>query len=309
MATFGNVSGDVVGNVQFKDRVTAYQGISGAGLQVVKDSNIWYVDKNKTGPASSGDGKSWDNAFLTVTEAISAAGDYDIIFIGQGVYSEATTLAITQTGLKIFGAGTSGFVWGPTSLKSDTCADDLITINSNGVEIAGLDFICNTDNKSAIVMGDTTTTYKTHIHDCHFGGGTGEYGIECDLTQDTVDMHVDRCEFYDYASAGILLSGTRCKVTGSLFFIPADGIGIDIRDTGANRPDKLIANNMMIGSADGDTGIKIPATEPTDGTLLVFNNCVTNCNTNITQDKSDAGVVNNPTYGDSAAPVVVDPNA
>jgi hypothetical protein len=122
-------------------------------------------------------------------------------------------------------------------------------------------------------------------------------------------MHVDRCEFYNYASAGILLSGTRCKVTGSLFFIPADAIGIDIRDTGANRPDKLIANNMMIGSADGDTGIKIPATEPTDGTLLVFNNCVTNCNTNITQDKSDAGVVNNPTYGDSAAPVVVDPNA
>ena len=39
------------------------------------------------------------------------------------------------------------------------------------------------------------------------------------------------------------------------------------------------------------------------------NNVVTNCNLNITQDKSDAGVVNNGTYGDGAALVQVDPNA
>ena len=306
MANLGNISGNVTGDIAFKDRVTANQGVAGIGLQIVRDSQIWYVDKNKAN-AVTGDGLSWDNAFLTVTEAIAAAGDYDVIFIGHGVYSEAATLAITQTGLKIFGAGTSGFIWGPTSLKSDTAADDLITINSNGVEIAGLDFICNTNNKSAIVMGDSATTYKTHIHDCHFGGGTGEYGIECDLTQDTVDMHVDRCEFYNYASAGILLSGTRCKVTNCLFFVPAAGIGIDIRDTGANRPDKFIAHNSIIGSNSTDTGIKIPSTEPTDGTLLVFDNCVTNCSTNITVDKSDAGLVNNPTYVNSAAPGQVDP--
>lgn len=309
MGRDGTISGEYTGDRTFTGRCTFYQGISGAGLQVVKDSQVWYVDKNKTSPAASGNGLSWDEAFLTVTEAIAAAGNYDVIFIGQGVYSEAATLAITQTGLKIFGAGTSGFIWGPTSLKSDTCADDLITIDSNGVEIAGLDFICNTADKSAIVMGGTSTTYKTHLHDCHFGGGTGAYGIKCDLTQDTVDMHVDRCEFYNYASAGILLSGTRCKVTNCLFFVPAAGIGIDIRDTGDNRPDKLIAGNMIIGSNSTDTGIKIPSTEPTDGTLLVFNNCVTNCSTNITQDKSDAGVVNNPTYANGAALAQVDPNA
>ena len=311
MGKDGGVTGVYTGNRIYTGRVDFTGGISGMGVQVVKDSNIWYVDKNKTGPASSGDGSSWDKAFLTVTEAIAKAGNYDIIFIGHGVYSEAATLAITQIGLKIFGAGTSGFVWGPTSLKSDTAADHLITIDCNEVEIAGLDFICNTASKNAIQMGATATTYKTHIHDCHFGGGgTTNIGINCDTTQDTVDMHVDRCEFYNYTTAGIFLTGTRCKVTNCLFFVPAAAVGIDLTtDTGANRPDKLIANNMIIGSNSTDIGIKIAGTEPTDGTLLVFNNCVTNCSTNITQDKSDAGLVNNGTSGNGSSALIVDAQA
>ena len=308
MGRDGVVSGDYYGDRNYHGRINFTGGISGMGVQVVKDSDIWYVDKNKTGPASSGDGSSWDKAFLTVTEAIAAAGDYDIIFIGHGVYSEAATLAITQTGLKIFGSGSSGFVWGPTSLKSDTCADHLITIDVNGVEIAGLDFICNTTSKNAIQMGATTTTYKTHIHDCHFGGGgTTNIGLNCDTTQDTVDMHVDRCEFYNYSTAGIFLSGTRCKVTNCLFFVPAAGVGIDLTtDTGANRPDKLIAGNMIIGSNSTDTGIKIASTEPTGGTLLIYNNCVTNCSTDITTTKSIVGIVNNQTYADATSYKQVD---
>ena len=311
MTSFGVISGDVLGNVQFKDGPVSFaQGASGVGVQVVKDSQIWYVDKNKTNPAASGDGLSWDDAFLTITEAVAAAGDYDIIYIGQGVYSEAATLAITQAGLKIFGAGTSGYIWGPTSIKSDTSADHMISINSNGVEIAGVDFIANTTSKNAIQMSNTTNTYKTHIHDCHFGGGgTTNIGINCDSTQDTVDLHVQRCEFYNHSTAGIYLSGTRCKVTECLFFVPAAGIGIDLPDTGGNRPDKLIANNYIIGSNSTDTGIKIASTEPTDGTLLVANNVVTNCNLNITQDKSNAGVVNNGTAGNGTAPLIVDAEA
>ena len=89
--------------------------------------------------------------------------------------------------------------------------------------------------------------------------------------------------------------------------MPAGGIGIDLsNDTGANRPDKLIAGNMIIGSNSTDTGIKIASTEPTDGTLLVYNNAVTNCNTNITVGKSDAGCVNNPTYKDGDVLACVD---
>ena len=303
----GVVSGDNYGKQTFHDQITFAQGAAGASLRVVKDSQIWYVDKNKTGPAVSGDGLTWDKAFLTITEAVAAAGDYDIIFIGHGVYSEAATVAITQLGLKIFGAGTSGYIWGPTSMKSNTAADHMLTINSNEVEIAGLDFITNTTSKNAIQMSSTTTTYKVHIHDCHFGGGgTTNIGINCSLTQDTVDMHVERCEFYNYSTAAIVLSGTRTKVTDCLFFVPAAGIGIDIRDTGANRPDKLISGNKIIGSNSTDTGIKLPSTEPTPGTILIDGNTVTNCNVNITETKSIEGIVNNQTYADASSYKQVD---
>jgi len=307
MPRLGQVSGDVKGNLNFLGRANFTQGASGFGVQVVKDSQIWYVDKNKTSPAASGDGLSWDQAFLTITEAIAAAGNYDIIFVGHGVYSEAATLAITQTGLKLFGAGTSGYIWGPTSLKSDTAADHMITINSNEVEIAGIDFITNTTSKNAIQMSSTATTYKIHIHDCHFGGGgTTNIGINCSTVQDSVDMHVDRCEFYNYSTAGIVLSGTRTKITNCLFFVPAAGIGIDVRDTGGNRPDKLLSGNMILGSASTDTGIKLPATQPTAGTILIYNNCITNCNTNITTGKSEAGIVANQTYASASTYLQVD---
>ncbi len=268
--------------------------------------DTWYVDKNKAG--GSGDGKSWDSAFLTITLAVATAGPYDAIFIGHGVYSETATVNITQDGLKLFGSGTSGFVWGPTSMKSNTAGDHMLKINAIGVEVAGLDFITNTTSKNAIQMSDVSTTYKTHIHDCHFGGGgTTNIGINCSLVQDTVDMHVERCEFYNYTTAGFVLSGTRTKVTDCLFFVPAAGIGLDIRDTGANRPDKLIANNMIIGSSSTDTGIKLPATEPTDGTILIYNNCVTNCSTNITAGKGDAGNVANIEYKDGVVVGQIDP--
>ncbi len=296
------------GSAKFKNlEVASNLFVNGNPLFSIS-GDIWYVDKNKAS-GNTGDGTTWSDAFLTITEAVAAAGNYDVIYIGQGVYSEAATVDITQDGLKIFGAGTSGYIWGPTSMKSDTAADHMLSINATGVEIAGLDFITNTTSKNAIQMSSTVTTYKTHIHDCHFGGGgTTNIGINCSLVQDTVDMHIDGCEFYKYSTAGIVLSGTRTKVTNCLIFVPASGIGIDIRDTGGNRPDKLIAHNMIIGSQSSDTGIKIAATEPTDGTLLVYNNCVTNCGTkDITNGKSDIGVVWNPTYSDSSTIAEVDP--
>ena len=307
MVKDGNVSNDYYGNRIFHDQITFAQGAAGASLRVVKDSQIWYVDKNKTSPAVSGDGLTWANAFLTITEAVDAAGDYDIIMIGHGVYSEAATVDITQTGLKIFGAGTSGLIWGPTSMKSDTAADHMLTINSIGVEIAGLDFITNTTSKNAIQMSSTTTTYKTHIHDCHFGGGgTTNIGINCDLTQDTVDMHIERCEFYNYSTAAIVLSGTRTKVTDCLFFVPASGIGIDVRDTGLNRPDKFIDGNKIIGSNSGDTGIKLPAGDITAGAILISNNTICNCATNMTLLLSAEGWVNNQTNAEAATYAQID---
>lgn len=242
---------------------------------------VWYVNGDVT---TSKSGKSWAKAFKTVTEAIAAASDDDTIVIAPGVYSEAATLNITQENLKIFGSGTSGYIWGPTSLKSNTCADHLITINANGVEIAGLDFICNTNNKDAIRVATTVSIYKTHIHDCHFGGGTGEYGVYTGDTYDSVDMHIDKCEFYNYATCGVRLNGTRDKVTNCFFIIPAAGIGIEYVPNTADRPDTLIADNKFLGSNSTDVGIKI-TNSPNEDTLIIMGNKVENCATPITVSK------------------------
>lgn len=307
MSNFGEISGDVKGAKTFKGPCTFYQGVSGSGVQVVKDSKIWYVDKNKTSPAASGDGLTWDTAFLTVTEAIDAAGDYDVIFIGQGVYSEADTLTITQAGLKIFGAGSSGYIWGPTSLKSDVCEDHIIKVEANGVEIAGLDFIAEENGKDAIRLATTASIYKTHIHDCHFGASTGEYGIYIGDTYDAVDTHIDRCEFKDCVTAGIRLNGTRCKVTNCLFFVPASGVGIIYVPDTTDRPNSAILDNYFIGSNSSDTGIEI-TNSPTAGTYLFARNIVANCNTTITgKSTNDACCVLNYT-GDASGGALIDPS-
>ena len=266
---------------------------------------VIYVDKNKDG--GSGNGSSWSEAFLTITEAIADADDYDVIYISHGVYSEAATLNITQTGLKIFGSGTSGFIWGPTSLKSDTCKDHLITVNANEVEIAGLDFICNTDEKDAIRVATTKDIYKLHIHDCHFGLGTGEYGVYTGATYDSVDMHIDRCEFYNAMTCGVRMNGTRNKVTNCLFFVPASGIGIEYVPNAEDRPDSFIGHNRFIGSNSSDTGIKITGS-PTAGTYLITDNFVANCATTITgYAGNDACCVLNYT-GSAAGGALIDPS-
>lgn len=243
--------------------------------------SVWYVNGDVS---SSKSGKSWDKAFKTLAEAIAKASDDDIILIAPGVYLETATISITQEGLKIYGFGTSGLIWGPTSLKSNTCADHLITINANGVEIAGLDFICNTAQKDAIRLATTKSVYKIHIHDCHFGGGTGAYGVYTGNTYDAVDVHIERCEFYNYVTAGIRVNGTRDKFTDNFFIIPASGIGIEYIQNTADRPDNLIAGNKFLGSNSGDIGIKI-TNAPNEDTLMIKDNFFENLATPITVAK------------------------
>lgn len=308
MAKFGNVSGDVTGNLNFKGRASFYQGISGAGVQVIKDSQVWYVDSGKTAPASSEDGLTWDTAFLTIGEALTAAGNNDVIYIAPGDYEIAAALEITQNGLTIIGPNRSANDY--KALVYTSAADNLVEVDANNVSIIGLGFSAAGGNGHGIAIAGTTASYKLYVAHCRFDGwGNTGYGIKCDDTQDQPDLVVEDCLFRSWATGAIYANCTRGVFRRNMIWCDAASIGINFVQTGGNRPDSMAYDNLIIGSNSTDTGIKIAATEPTDGTLLIANNVVTNCATNITQDKSDAGVVNNGTYGDSAAPVIVDPNA
>jgi len=292
----------------FKQQVTMSQGVAGVGgPQVIRDSQIWYVDPGK-GNAVSGDGKSWDAAFYTIGEAITAAGDDDIIYLGPGDYVIATALAISQEGLTIIGANRSCNDY--KSLIYTSAAVNIFEVDANQVSIIGVGMSAIGGAGSGIKVSGTTASYKLYVANCRFDGyGSAGYGVETDDTQDSPDITVEDCLFRSWASGSIYANATRGVYRNNMIWVDAAAVGIEFVQTGGNRPDSMAIGNWIIGSNSTDTGIEIPGTEPSDGTLLVANNVVTNCSTNITQDKSDAGVVNNGTYGNSAAPVIVDPNA
>jgi len=311
MVRDGTVSGDMYGDRIYHDRVSFAQGAAGAGLQVIKDSQVWYVDGLKTSPAASGDGLTWDKAFLTLTEAVAAAGDYDVIFVGPGYYSEAATINIDQHGLKIFGTG-NGAQWGPCGFGSATSTDHILTINANRVEIAGLAFWCLTDGKDGIRIGTTYDSWNTWIHDCAFGTGVGgntlgEYGIKVNETEDCANTLIENNYFNYLSTAAIVVNATRCTIRNNIIWSSA--IGIDCQLTADTRANCAILDNYLVGrgtEVSGDIGIKLNATEATDGTILIANNIITNFSTNITNAKSVLSQVNNETAADASTYLQVD---
>jgi hypothetical protein len=309
MPRLGRVSGEVQGRLTFLEQQTFNQGASGlGGVQVTKDAEIWYADSAKTGPAASGNGRSWKEAFLTIAEALAAAGDGDIIYVAPGDYEISEPLAVTQDNLKIIGPNKSCNDYSALIYNDD--AFDLMTIDANNVSIIGLGFSTIDDDGNGISISGTAVSYKVYIAGCRFdGSGKAGTGIFCDTTNDSPDLVVEHCLFREWSVAAITHNATRAVYRNNYINVPAGGIGINCVPTGANRPDAWVVDNYILGSNSTDTGIKIASTEPTDGTLAVFNNSIANCNLNITQDKSDAGVVNNGTYGNGAGFFQVDPNS
>jgi len=255
----------------------------------------FYVDANA---GTTGlDGRSFASAFLTITEALAAISTYDTINVLAGSYTEADVLDITNAGTRIIGVTTAKYQWGLSGIFTNTAAGHLMTINANNVEIAHLNFVIETNNKDAIRTASTAeTVWNLHIHDCHFAGNPGEYGINMNLTNDTVECVIERCEFLDFATAGVLMYGSRSKIMDCLFFTSASCSGLIYYANADDRGYCLIADNKLVGSASSDSGIVLPST-PSAGKLLVYNNCVTNHATiNITQDKTKENFANNPTY-------------
>jgi len=259
----------------------------------------------------TGDGASWDTAFLTMTEAVAAAVDYDIIIVGAGYYSEAAVMDITQHGLKIIGTGNGG-QWGPCGFGSAVSGDTIMTINANRVELSGIAFWCLTNAKQGVVLGTSYDSWNTWIHDCAFGTGVGgntlgEYGIKANETEDCANTLIEDCYFHYMSTAAIVSKATRMTIRRNLIW--SSSIGIDIQNEADAFANCAVYDNHIIGrgsETSGDIGIKLASTEPTDGTVYVGNNVVTSFSTNITQDKGDAGLVNNGTSGNGSSPLIVD---
>jgi hypothetical protein len=240
-----------------------------------------------------------DHLFGTVTLALARATNYSVVYVEDGIYDEGAELAITQAGLKLIGANTSGIEWGPCSLKQSSANHHVISIQANGIEVAGLGFIVNGAYRG-IELDHTAAVYKTHIHDCHFGGSaTATYGVYAGGTFDAVDTVIEDCEFLSWATAGIYMNATRSKARNNLIYVPDSGIGIEYVPNAGDRPYGAIHDNNIVGTGTTDTGIQLDG-NPTAGTVSISDNNVSGCATLITTRAlfSDYGTTN---YGGSDA--------
>lgn len=289
-------------------------GVSGNNVVLYKGANVWFVDK--TNVSTAGDGKSWETAFRTLTAALAVAGDYDVIFVGPGFYTEATALTITQTGLKIIGCNSSGKTRGPCALKGPTAAGHIIQIDNdvNDVEIGNISFIQDAANYG-IRLGSAASGYcwRTHIHNCaFFGDSTGTYAIgvygatttpSAGAFPDVAECVVEDCYFYAWTSASLCVYGTRTMVRNNVIFGLTGDVGIV---AGIGRPFGVISGNK-INMAGTATGILVTGDDDTG--WICEGNCIV-ATTTITQDVSNGAVLsNNPIVYNSNTPYVVDANS
>ncbi len=302
MTMFGPVTGNVIGPVQFSDGAVSFaQGAAGASLTVKEGDNIWYVDSSR---AVSGNGLTPKAAFITLAEAVAAAGDYDVILVAENSIETIASggITITQTGLKIFG-GNGSEMRQAAALKIAAGTSPMFTIKADRVEIAGFD-LSTRIAYPCIAIGDTVGTafYQTWLHHINFdGAGTSTFGVAMGgaggfgvATQcDAVNLVIENNYFAAYVTAAVVVSGTRMTVRNNEFNVPVDTIGVTVVETGGNRGFWRIHDNLFAGIANSSTTAIKFAGNTTAGQGTVCRNLITGTwDTTITNNSGDIGCEN-----------------
>ena len=151
----------------------------------------WHVNNKKT---VSGDGKSWDFPFITITEAVAVAAAGDIINIfGDGLTPTQYTETVTPlvSGLKFIANIENGVIWGGVT-------DALILNAVVDTFMTGIRFR-PTSGYAGVSM--TGASNGTIIDCCRFQGTTGsKYGIKSDGAQSGVKIR-NGCHFVYFNAA------------------------------------------------------------------------------------------------------------
>lgn len=122
--------------------------------------DVFYVDGNIS---ASGDGKTWNGAFKTFTEGITAlnasSNKNSILYVGEGYYIEAAGLELSANDCTIVGVGNgadSNVLFGTkTTGTVDDAEADLLTITGNNNKIVNMGFYVHSDSYYAVVFDDT----------------------------------------------------------------------------------------------------------------------------------------------------------
>lgn len=239
--------------------------LMGMGI-MLGDNDVWYVDSNQ-GTAVTEDGTSWVSAYDTLDEAVSAAGEDDVILIAEehtetlgASGADGDEVDCDVAGLRIIGLGQGNrrpifdYTGTNTNLGAFAIGEDCISID-NCIWNANVP-----DVNEAILVEDGVAYFT--LTNCAFTAttaGTDEF-FECvtfvnDNTGCTIDSCYANMKGGGAANAVIFadadtdqLSIVNCDFRGDYAVAVIGG------DTTAST-DLLIRNNLLInGALVGDGG-------------------------------------------------------
>ncbi len=255
MTKFGPYTGDVVGPVQFKQGTVTFEN----GVNWMGTGTFYHVN---SALSASGNGKTWDTAFITIAEAVAASlaasGTYDTILVAGTAnqeiltitsdYDEAVTIDATQIGLRIIGVGNSpeGVCWEADSDEA------ILTINAKCCYVSGFRFRPNGATtgcgvKMVTNVGMTTNPAGTIIENCIFRSmtTTALCGVWLESTN---DVTIRDCSFTSVISGILSNPGGqsfpyRTKIINNFF---DDKLTNGVLGTGGFRSAYIVGNMFSV---------------------------------------------------------------
>ena len=146
-------------------------------LPTLGQGNVWHVDGNRT---ASGDGTSWDEAFKTIQEGVTAASAGDTVFVAAKTltdytgdptsYAEVVTIPYAKSSISLIGVSKGRTQGGLPQIKIGTGANPLLTIQAPGCLIANIGLNGHGATGGGILLDDdyaAKAAFGTSIVNCH----------------------------------------------------------------------------------------------------------------------------------------------
>lgn len=246
------------------------------GEEVDKAGNIWFVD---SGQSHSGDGKTWDGAFITLDEAIGycTASNGDVIYVAPGHAETLTSdgaVAVDVAGITIKATGNGD---NRPVFTFTTSADADFNITADDCTINGLVFVNGINSQAAFitVTADDTTITKCEFRDGSSTSGLGAIAVGAD-DGDSDRLTVSNCKFYQPGtnndhSIEILYDMVGIRIADNDIYGDFDEGGVAIPAGGNACTDLVFENNKIRNKQSSGYGIAINGTS---ASVSLVNNTV-----------------------------------
>ena len=233
---------------------------------------VLYVDRNHNLAGSSGDGSSWDAAFLTIGEAIAAVnadftgatkksrGRNAVIYIAEGWYGE---IPLTLTASDVLIIGTAPGHHDPTVLYGSATAGGFdinsggpaLTITGSNNEIRNIGFFTYDVLYASVRNGANASDPDTPTA----SAPTGNAFINCSFIRDIDDGSLGGLD---------TMGGDGTLISGCEFHTSSKDWGIRVRTNGVTNPVQTVIENCKF------SGVPIALLNAATAEDTIFRNCV-----------------------------------